>query len=65
MTAEPSAKLLFSLLGLPADFGNNRILDAALEYDFFTHIDRGFHSHEEIARAAGTARVPRALFSTA
>lgn len=42
---------------LLGDFGNSRILDAAIEYDFFTLIHRGFHSYEEIAREAGT--VPR------
>ena len=39
---------------LLGDFGNSRILDAAIEYDFFTLIQRGSHSYEEIARAAGT-----------
>lgn len=42
---------LFRLLG---DFGNSRILDAAIEYDFFTLIHKGLHSYEEIARAAAT-----------
>src|SRR5437762_8719465 len=36
------------------DFANSQILDAALEYDFFTLIHKGFQSAEEIARAAGT-----------
>jgi ubiquinone/menaquinone biosynthesis C-methylase UbiE len=36
------------------DFGNSQILNAALEYDFFTHIQRGLHTYEEIARAAET-----------
>ena len=59
MTSDPSRKLSFHpLLRLLADFGSSRILDAALEYDFFTLIARGFHSHEEIAREAHTA--PRA-----
>ena len=52
---ELSPRPLIRLLG---DFGNSRILDAAVEYDFFTLIHRGFHSYEEIAREAGT--VPRA-----
>jgi len=39
---------------LLGDFGNSQILNAAIEYDFFTHIDHGFHSYEEIAREAGT-----------
>ncbi len=43
---------------LLGDFGNSQILDAAIEYDFFTLIHRGFHAYEEIAREAGT--VPRA-----
>lgn len=46
------------LLRLLADFANSLILDAALEYDFFTLIHRGFRTYEEIAREAGT--VPRA-----
>ena len=36
------------------DFANSRILDATLEYDFFTHIHEGAHSAEEIAQRAGT-----------
>ncbi|MEK6563111.1 MAG: methyltransferase dimerization domain-containing protein, partial [Candidatus Binatota bacterium] len=52
---ELSPRPLMQLLG---DFGNSRILDAAIEYDFFTLIHGGFHSYEEIAREAGT--VPRA-----
>lgn len=36
------------------DFANSRILDAALEYDFFTHVHNGAHRAEEIARRAGT-----------
>lgn len=43
---------------LLGDFGNSRILDAAIEYDFFTLIHRGFHTYEEISWEAGT--VPRA-----
>ena len=39
---------------LLGDFGNSQILNTAIEYDFFTHIDHGFHSYEEIAREAGT-----------
>jgi ubiquinone/menaquinone biosynthesis C-methylase UbiE len=39
---------------LLGDFGNSRILDAALEFDFFTLIHKGFHSHDEIAREAKT-----------
>lgn len=47
----PSAHPLLRLL---ADFANSRILDAAIEYGFFTLIHRGFHSYEEIARQSGT-----------
>jgi len=43
---------------LLGDFGNSRILEAAIEYDFFTLIHRGFDTYEEVAREAGT--VPRA-----
>ena len=41
------------------DFANSQILDAAIEYDFFTLIDKGFQTSEEIAREAAT--VLRAL----
>ncbi len=44
------------LMRLLAEFGNGRILDAAIEYDFFTLIHDGFHTYEEIAREAGTER---------
>jgi ubiquinone/menaquinone biosynthesis C-methylase UbiE len=46
-----SPRPLMRLLG---DFGNSQILNAAIEYDFFTHIDKGAHDYEEIAHAAGT-----------
>ena len=46
-----SPRPLMRLLG---DFGNSQILNAAIEYDFFSHIDHGFHSYEQIARQAGT-----------
>jgi SAM-dependent methyltransferase len=36
------------------DFANSQILDAALEYDFFTLIHQGLHSAAEIARVAET-----------
>ena len=36
------------------DFANSQILDASLEYDFFSLIDKGHRSAEEIARRAGT-----------
>ena len=48
---ELSPRPLMRILG---DFANSRILDATLEYDFFTHIHNGAHSAEEVARQAGT-----------
>jgi ubiquinone/menaquinone biosynthesis C-methylase UbiE len=42
------------LLRLLADFGNSHILNAAIEYDLFTHIHGGFHTYEEIASQAET-----------
>jgi ubiquinone/menaquinone biosynthesis C-methylase UbiE len=36
------------------DFANSQILGAAIEYDFFTLMHKGFRSAEEIAREAGT-----------
>jgi hypothetical protein len=48
---ELSPRPLMRILG---DFANSQILDASLEYDFFTLIDKGFRSAEEIARQAGT-----------
>jgi ubiquinone/menaquinone biosynthesis C-methylase UbiE len=36
------------------DFANSQILDASIEYDFFTLIHKGFHAPDEIAREAGT-----------
>ena len=52
---ELSPRPLMRILG---DFANSQILDAALEYDFFTFIHKGFKSAEEIARASrnGCAR---------
>ena len=43
---------------LLGDFGNSQILNAALEYDFFTLIHQGIQSYEAIAEKAGT--IPRA-----
>jgi ubiquinone/menaquinone biosynthesis C-methylase UbiE len=48
---ELSPRPLMRVLG---DFANSQILDAALEYDFFTLIHKGFKSAEEIAREART-----------
>lgn len=36
------------------DFANSQILDASIEYDFFTLIANGFATAEEIAHQAGT-----------
>lgn len=48
---ELSPRPLMRILG---DFANSQILDASIEYDFFTYIHKGFQSAEEIARQAGT-----------
>ncbi len=48
---ELSPRPLMRILG---DFANSQILDAALEYDFFTLIHKGCHTADEIAREAGT-----------
>jgi len=48
---EPSPRPLMRILG---DFANSQILDAAIEYDFFTLIHKGLQAADEIARAAGT-----------
>ena len=50
---ELSPRPLMRILG---DFAISRILDAAIEYDLFTIIDKGFQTSEEIAREAGTDR---------
>ena len=49
--SELSPRPLMRLLG---DFANSQILDAAIEYDFFTLIHKGLQTADEIARAAGT-----------
>jgi SAM-dependent methyltransferase len=46
-----SPRPLMRMLG---DFANSQILDAAIEYDFFTLIGNGFHTVDEIACQAGT-----------
>jgi ubiquinone/menaquinone biosynthesis C-methylase UbiE len=46
-----SPRTLMRILG---DFGNSQILDASIEYDFFTLIDKGLRSAGEVAREAGT-----------
>jgi ubiquinone/menaquinone biosynthesis C-methylase UbiE len=48
---ELSPRPLMRILG---DFANSQILDAAIEFDFFTLIDKGFQTAGEIAREAGT-----------
>jgi 3-hydroxy-5-methyl-1-naphthoate 3-O-methyltransferase len=48
---ELSPRPLMRILG---DFANSQILDAAIEYDFFTVIHKGFQTADEIAREAGT-----------
>jgi ubiquinone/menaquinone biosynthesis C-methylase UbiE len=48
---ELSPRPLMRILG---DFANSQILDASIEYDFFTLIHNGMHSADKIARAAGT-----------
>lgn len=59
---EISPRPLMRMLG---DFANSQILDAAIEYDFFTHIDKGLHTAEEVARAAGTdARATRIVLDS-
>lgn len=50
-TQEISPRPLMRILG---DFANSQILDASIEYDFFTLIHQGAQSAEEIARQAGT-----------
>jgi len=43
-----------SLMRILGDFANSQILDAALEYDFFTLIHKGSQTADEVAREAGT-----------
>ena len=59
---EISPRPLMRILG---DFANSQILDAALEYDFFTLISKGFDSAEALAREAGTdARATRIVLDS-
>jgi ubiquinone/menaquinone biosynthesis C-methylase UbiE len=46
-----SPRPLMRILG---DFANSQILDASIEYDFFTFIYRGYQTAEEVAQQAGT-----------
>src|SRR5918996_3483063 len=48
---ELSPRPLMRILG---DFANSQILDASLEYDFFTIIHKGTQTADDIAREAGT-----------
>src|SRR5690349_9743753 len=57
-----SPRPLMRILG---DFANSQILDASIEYDFFTLIHDGSHSADEIARLAGTdARATRIVLDS-
>ena len=59
---ELSPRRLMRILG---DFANSQILDASIEYDFFTLIHKGLQSAEEIAHAAGTdARATRIVLDS-
>src|ERR1044071_365797 len=61
-TQELSPRPLMRILG---DFANSQILDASIEYDFFTLIHDGSHSADEIARLAGTdARATRIVLDS-
>jgi Methylase involved in ubiquinone/menaquinone biosynthesis len=42
------------LMRILGDFANSQILDAAIEYDFFTLIHKGLRTADEIASEAGT-----------
>jgi ubiquinone/menaquinone biosynthesis C-methylase UbiE len=46
-----SPRPLMRILG---DFANSQILDASIEYDFFTFIHKGYQTAEEVAQQAGT-----------
>ena len=54
-----------SIMRILGDFANSQILDASIEYDFFTLIHKGLQSADEIARAAGTnARATRIVLDS-
>ena len=54
-----------SLMRILGDFANSRILDAAIEYDFFTIVNKGFHTADEVAHEAGTdARATRIVLDS-
>lgn len=57
MSGEASAEMDVSprpLMRMLGDFANSQILDAAIEFDFFTLIDQGFQASDEVARRAST-----------
>ena len=57
-----SPRPLMRILG---DFANSQILDASIEYDFFTLIHQGHQTAEEVARRAGTdARATRIVLDS-
>ncbi|MGH7852773.1 MAG: methyltransferase [Candidatus Binatia bacterium] len=59
---ELSPRPLMRILG---DFANSQILDASIEYDFFTLIHEGYQTAEEVARRAGTdARATRIVLDS-
>jgi SAM-dependent methyltransferase len=68
MTSEASALKEISprpLMRILGDFANSQILDASIEYDFFTLIHDGLHRADEIARQAGTdARATRIVLDS-
>lgn len=62
LTEDLSPRPLMRIMG---DFANSQILDASLEYDFFTLIHRGLQSADEVARAACTdARATRIVLDS-
>ena len=57
-----SPRPLMRILG---DFANSQILDASIEYDFFTLIHNGHQTAEQVARQAGTdARATRIVLDS-
>jgi ubiquinone/menaquinone biosynthesis C-methylase UbiE len=59
---ELSPRPLMRILG---DFANSQILDASIEYDFFTLIQQGHQTAEDVARQAGTdARATRIVLDS-
>jgi hypothetical protein len=46
-----SPRILMRILG---DFANSQILDASIEYNFFTLIGNGFQTADQVASQAGT-----------